>query len=64
MVPSPFSRGLFLYGEPIVVPRDAGEAMLEAARLELETVLNRLTEEAEKAVTDSETSERGGTGER
>jgi hypothetical protein len=46
------------------VPRDADEAAMDAARLELETVLNRLTEEAEKAVTDSETSERGGTGER
>jgi lysophospholipid acyltransferase (LPLAT)-like uncharacterized protein len=50
MVPYPFSRGLFLYGEPIVVTRDADEAAMEVARLELETVLNRLTEEAEESV--------------
>lgn len=50
MVPYPFSRGLFLYGNPLWVPREADEASLEAARLELETVLNRLTAEAEATV--------------
>ena len=33
-----------------LVPRNADEQTLEAARLELETVLNRLTEQAEDAV--------------
>jgi lysophospholipid acyltransferase (LPLAT)-like uncharacterized protein len=50
MVPYPFSRGLFLYGDPLWVPREAGDRELEAARLELETVLNRLTDQAERDV--------------
>jgi hypothetical protein len=50
MVPYPFSRGLFLYGEPLWVTREAGEASLEASRLELELTLNRLTDQAEEAV--------------
>jgi lysophospholipid acyltransferase (LPLAT)-like uncharacterized protein len=50
MVPYPFSRGLFLYGSPLWVPREADDAALEASRLELETVLNRLTDEADAVV--------------
>jgi lysophospholipid acyltransferase (LPLAT)-like uncharacterized protein len=50
MVPYPFSRGLFLYGNPLWVSREADDTSLEATRLELETVLNRLTEQAEQAV--------------
>ncbi len=50
MVPYPFSQGLFLYGEPLWVPREADDAALEASRLELEMVLNRLTDEADAVV--------------
>jgi hypothetical protein len=50
MVPYPFSRGVFLYGNPLWVSREADEASLEATRLELEKTLNRLTAEAEMAV--------------
>lgn len=50
MVPYPFSRGLFLWGAPIWVSREADEAALEAARVELESALNRLTAEAESEV--------------
>ena len=50
MVPYPFSRGLFLYGNPLWVSREADEASLETTRLELETVLNRLTDQAEQNV--------------
>jgi len=50
LLPYPFARGLFLYGEPVTVPRDAGEASLEQVRLDLETELDRLTDLA-----DSET---------
>ena len=46
----PFSRGIYLWGEPIYVARDANEAALEAARLELEQSLNALTEAADKRV--------------
>src|SRR6478609_8045893 len=51
MVPYPFSRGLFLYGKPMFVSREGDDLALEADRLGLETELNRLTEEAEQAVT-------------
>lgn len=48
MVPYPFSKGLFCYGRPLWVSREADEAEIEAARVELETVLNQLTDQAEK----------------
>ncbi len=51
MVPFPFSTGVFLYGHPIWVSREADEASLEEARVQLEVTLNRLTDEAEQAVT-------------
>ena len=50
MVPYPFSRGLFLYGNPLGVSREADGASLEATRLELEAILNRLTDQAEQDV--------------
>jgi lysophospholipid acyltransferase (LPLAT)-like uncharacterized protein len=50
MVPYPFSRGLFLFGAPLWVSREADDWMLEAIRLQLETVLNQLTDQAETAV--------------
>ena len=51
MIPYPFSRGLFLYGKPMFVSREGDDLALEADRLVLQTELNRLTEEAERAVT-------------
>ncbi|HEV8335083.1 MAG TPA: hypothetical protein VGR67_01525 [Candidatus Polarisedimenticolia bacterium] len=47
MLPLPFGRGVFLYGEPIEVRRDAGEVEQEEARLRLETALSRLTAAAD-----------------
>lgn len=47
MVPYPFSRGLFIYGRPLWVPREADDPMLETFRVELETSLNQLTDQAE-----------------
>src|SRR6188508_1922576 len=46
MVPYPFSRGVFLYGKPMFVPREGDGPALEASRLALERELNRLTKEA------------------
>ena len=43
VVPMPFSRGVFVYGEPIEVPGGADEGQLEAARLLLEQRLIDLT---------------------
>ncbi|MGD9537521.1 MAG: lysophospholipid acyltransferase family protein [Alphaproteobacteria bacterium] len=44
----PFGRGIYLWGEPLSVPRDADEAAREAARRELERRLNALTERADR----------------
>ena len=43
----PFSRGVFLWGDPIEVPRDADAAMLEAKRTEVEDAMNALTDRAD-----------------
>jgi len=48
LIPRPFARGLFVYGAPILVPREADEARLEAARLEVESSLNEVTERADR----------------
>jgi lysophospholipid acyltransferase (LPLAT)-like uncharacterized protein len=50
MVPYPWSRGLYLWGPTIWIPRDSTEQALEAACRELETILNRLTDQAEETV--------------
>ena len=50
MIPYPWSRGIFLWGPPLWVPTDGDEVQLEAKRLELETLLNRLTAQADEAV--------------
>jgi lysophospholipid acyltransferase (LPLAT)-like uncharacterized protein len=50
MVPYPFSRGVYWWGTPIWVSREAGDAELESARQELETALNQLTMQADHAL--------------
>jgi lysophospholipid acyltransferase (LPLAT)-like uncharacterized protein len=49
VVPMPFTKVLFLYGEPFAVPRDADP---EEWRQKIERVLNELEQEAEKLVTE------------
>ena len=44
----PFSRGVFLWGEPLFVPKDADAGQVEALRLVLETRMNELTAEADR----------------
>ena len=44
----PFGRGLFLWGAPIHVPRDARGEALEGARRDLEEALNELTRQADR----------------
>lgn len=51
MMPYPFARAIFVWGPPLWVSETATEADLEEARAELEKTLNRMTEEAESAVT-------------
>lgn len=48
MIPLPFSRGVYLWGNPISVPADADDAMLEQKRLELEEEMIRITAEADR----------------
>ena len=45
VVPYPFTRAIFLYGEPISVPRDANA---EEWRLRIEQAMNALADEAER----------------
>ncbi|MEW5807034.1 MAG: lysophospholipid acyltransferase family protein [Acidobacteriota bacterium] len=47
LLPLPFSKGVFLYGDPIHVSRDADDRMMEEKRIELETSLKRITEEVD-----------------
>jgi lysophospholipid acyltransferase (LPLAT)-like uncharacterized protein len=48
VVPLPFSRGVFVWGDPIEVPRDMDDAAVEAARVKVEESLNAITAEADR----------------
>ncbi|MCG8511671.1 MAG: lysophospholipid acyltransferase family protein [Rhodospirillales bacterium] len=50
VVALPFGRGVYVWGEPIHVARDADAAALEAARRQVEDGLNAITEEADRLV--------------
>ncbi|MBY0431119.1 MAG: lysophospholipid acyltransferase family protein, partial [Rhodospirillales bacterium] len=45
----PFSRGVFMWGRPITVPKDADAATLDALRAEIEARLNALSRAADEA---------------
>lgn len=47
VVPLPFARGVFVWGEPIEVPRDLDEAGVEALRLRLEETMLAMTDRAD-----------------
>jgi len=49
VLPLPFSRGVIAYGEPMLVPKDADDAALEALRAELEARAVALTQDADHA---------------
>ncbi len=44
LLPSPFARGIYLYGPPIRVPRETDDAEQERFRLRLENELDRMTD--------------------
>jgi len=46
-MPLPFSRGVFICGDPITVERKSSDEALEQKRLHLEKTLNELTEQAD-----------------
>ena len=47
IVPWPFNKGVYVWGEPLRVPADAGPAEEEALRVELEARLNAATAQAD-----------------
>lgn len=50
VLPLPFARGVFYWGDPIEVPRDLDAEGLEAKRRALEETMNRLTDMADEMV--------------
>lgn len=50
LLPKFFSKGLFVYGTPIRVPRDADEGVQEDRRRALESELDRITDLADDAM--------------
>ncbi len=50
LLPKFFSKGLFVYGAPVIVPRDADEVAQEAKRAALESELDRITDLADDAM--------------
>lgn len=48
MIPIPFSKGVFILGDPIWVPKDSDEDTIGRKRLELEERLNIFTERADR----------------
>jgi len=50
LVPMPFTRVVFAYGEPVAVPREATEAELESCRRAVEEGIESATARAESAL--------------
>ncbi len=48
LLPYPFCRGVYVYGEPMLVPADGDDEQLERMRDELERTLDRVTDEADR----------------
>jgi len=48
MIPCPFGRAVFIFGEPMTVPSDATEEEVEVIRLRLEQEMHRLEFEADR----------------
>ncbi|HEY7996007.1 MAG TPA: lysophospholipid acyltransferase family protein, partial [Steroidobacteraceae bacterium] len=49
-LPLPFGRGVFMWGEPIQIPAELGEAEMETWRALVESRMNALTAEADRRV--------------
>jgi 3-deoxy-D-manno-octulosonic-acid transferase len=59
-MPLPFSRACFMWGEPIWVDAGVGKEDIETKRMELQTALNRLGEDADRFVETAGRSFRDG----
>lgn len=47
IIPYPFSKGVYIWGDPIYVDKDSGEDEMERKRIEVEESLRRITERAD-----------------
>jgi hypothetical protein len=47
-LPLPFSRGIFIWGEPIPASPELDDSGMEACRLQIEQRLNAITSEADR----------------
>jgi lysophospholipid acyltransferase (LPLAT)-like uncharacterized protein len=52
VIPHPFTRVVFAYGEPILVPREMDEPELEKLRGQVQNALEEATQRAEAALKD------------
>lgn len=50
MIPLPFARGVFIFGEPIEVPHNLSDEQFEQLRQQVEQAINALEEQAEQMV--------------
>jgi lysophospholipid acyltransferase (LPLAT)-like uncharacterized protein len=50
ILPLPFSRGVFHWGDPIFVDRKLDDEGMEAKRIELENALTKLTQETDRSL--------------
>jgi lysophospholipid acyltransferase (LPLAT)-like uncharacterized protein len=50
MIPRPFTRLVFAYGDPIEVPREASDEELESCRARIERGIEEATRKAEQAL--------------
>ncbi len=50
IVPRPFTKGVFIWGDPIDIPRDADEDAIEIYRQKVEAGLNAVSAEADRLV--------------
>ena len=48
VIPLPFARGVYLWGEPIQAPSSADKTLMEEKRLELECAITDLTAQADR----------------
>ncbi len=48
LLPMPLSRGVFVWGDPIVIDRNADDATCRTAQLQIETALNAVTNTADR----------------
>jgi lysophospholipid acyltransferase (LPLAT)-like uncharacterized protein len=49
-LPLPFSKGVFIYGEPVFIPQECGVEEIEAYRLQVEQAITKLELEADQYI--------------